>query len=165
MALQAGDVINFARLAWKVYEIGWSEQHNATRQYVDFGKDVRGLAESLNILNQVVTQASSSLRQQGAPNATLRWDQTSLDEIVGDYTQTLEACKILLEKNKRYRLGTSPLRNIDWHVLVQSDVNHLRQRIQLHNSKLLHVLNLSRLTCYIAFARTFIMFTKTLLAA
>jgi hypothetical protein len=101
---------------------------------------VRGLAESLDILKQVLTQARTSLRQQGAPNATLRWDQTSLAEIVGDYNQTLEACKTLLEKNKRYRLGTSPLRNVDWHVLVQPDVEHLRQRIQLHNSKLLHVL-------------------------
>jgi hypothetical protein len=34
--MEAGDVVAFARLAWQVYEIGWSEQHNASMHLTFF---------------------------------------------------------------------------------------------------------------------------------
>lgn len=53
---------------------------------------------------------------------------------------TLRECRHLLESNERYRKGGNPLRNIEWNVLVQPVADQLRQRIMLHNSKILHVL-------------------------
>ncbi|KFA65852.1 hypothetical protein S40285_04672 [Stachybotrys chlorohalonatus IBT 40285] len=140
MAVQVGDVFNFGRLAWQIYELGWNEELNASRQYNEFGHDVRGLAESLDILEQVVSQAKISLRRQGPANALVRWDPTSLREIIGDYEVTLKECDTLIRTNNRYRMSSNPLRNIEWNVLVQPSVDRLRQRIVLHNSKVLHVL-------------------------
>ncbi|KAJ4129346.1 hypothetical protein NW768_007884 [Fusarium equiseti] len=140
--LQVGDIINLGRLAWDIYRFGWKEDHNATRQYAEFGRDIRGLAENLDILSRVITWADDSLQSQRRPGvpARLRWDQSSLIEIVGDYEMTLRECRRLLESNERYRKGGNPLRNIEWNVLVQPVADQLRQRIMLHNSKILHVL-------------------------
>ncbi|OHF04642.1 hypothetical protein CORC01_00113 [Colletotrichum orchidophilum] len=137
--IQLGDVINFSKLAWDVYKFGWDNDFNATRQYSEFGRDVKGLAENLDILNRVVNKADQSLRQEGAFKP-LRWDRSSLDEIIGDYEETLTECCTLIENNHRYRLSSGPLRNIEWNVLVAPAAERLRARIALHNSKVLHVL-------------------------
>lgn len=137
--LQVGDVVNLARLAWDIYQYGWSDDHNATRQYLEFGRDVRALACSLRILNDIVTEADSSLRQQGI-NGSVRWDHLSLLEIIGDYEGTLGECRELLQANARYRVGTNAFRNLEWNALVQPTADRLRQRITLHNSKINHVL-------------------------
>ncbi|KAM5350607.1 hypothetical protein ACJ41O_007112 [Fusarium nematophilum] len=109
------------------------------KQYLEFGRDVKGLAENLDILTRVVAQAETSLQRQGV-NSTVRWDRASLIEIIGDYDGTLMECHDLLRSNQRYRVGTNPLRNLEWNVLVQPTADQLRQRIILHNSKILHVL-------------------------
>ncbi|KAM0424250.1 hypothetical protein ACHAPT_010622 [Fusarium lateritium] len=140
--LQVGDLVSLGRLAWEIYVNGWSEDHNATKQYLEFGRDVRGLAENLDILSRVIAQADSSLqreRRQGT-NARVRWDRTSLIEIVGDYEGTLRECRELLASNARYRGGSGPFRNLEWNLLVQPAADQLRQRIILHNSKVLHIL-------------------------
>ncbi|TIC91276.1 hypothetical protein CH35J_011194 [Colletotrichum higginsianum] len=137
--IQLGDVINFSKLAWDVYRFGWDNDFNATRQYSEFGRDVRGLAENLDILSRVVNKADQSLRQEGAFKP-LRWDRSSLDDILGDYEETLTECFHLIENNHRYRLSSGPLRNIEWNVLVAPSADRLRARIALHNSKVLHVL-------------------------
>ncbi|KAM0552751.1 hypothetical protein ACHAO7_004231 [Fusarium culmorum] len=140
--LQVGDILNLGRLAWDIYRYGWKEDYNATRQYSEFGRDVRGLAENLDILSRVITWADDSLQSQRRPGvpAKLRWDRTSLIEIIGDYEVTLRECHQLLVSNDRYGKGSKPLRNIEWNVLVQPLADQLRQRIMLHNSKILHVL-------------------------
>ncbi|CAM1508571.1 Fc.00g054190.m01.CDS01 [Cosmosporella sp. VM-42] len=138
--LQVGDIINLGKLAWDVYRYGWSDDLNATRQYLEFGKDVKGLAESLDILTRVVHEATSSLQKQGAYNNQARWDPRSLYQIIGDYQSTLRECYELIQSNQRYRVGSNPLRNIEWNALVQPTADGLRQRIALHNSKVLQVL-------------------------
>ncbi|EFQ31978.1 hypothetical protein CGRA01v4_13160 [Colletotrichum graminicola] len=137
--IQLGDVINFSKLAWDVYKFGWDNDFNATRQYAEFGRDVRGLAENLDILTRVVDRADQSLRQDGVFRP-LRWDPSSLEEIIGDYKETLTECCNLIAENHRYRVSGGPLRNIEWNVLVAPAADRLRARIELHNSKVLHVL-------------------------
>ncbi|KAK1477723.1 hypothetical protein CCUS01_16545 [Colletotrichum cuscutae] len=139
--IQLGDVINFSKLAWDVYKFGWDNDFNATRQYAEFGRDVRGLAENLDILGRVVDKAGQSFHQETAFKLEpLRWDRSSLNEIIGDYHETLTECCTLIENNHRYRLSSGPLRNIEWNVLVAPAADRLRARIALHNSKVLHVL-------------------------
>ncbi|KAL0768621.1 hypothetical protein CaCOL14_009596 [Colletotrichum acutatum] len=139
--IQLGDVINFSKLAWDVYKFGWDNDFNATRQYAEFGRDVRGLAENLDILGRVVDKAAQSFHQETAFKLEpLRWDRSSLNEIIGDYHETLTECCTLIENNHRYRLSSGPLRNIEWNVLVAPAADRLRARIALHNSKVLHVL-------------------------
>ncbi|KAI8175921.1 hypothetical protein K4K52_011710 [Colletotrichum sp. SAR 10_76] len=110
-----------------------------SKQYEEFGRDVRGLAESLDILTRVVSQAEQSLRRD-VSYKSLRWDPSSLGEIIGDYQGTLRECIELIDNNNRYRLNSGPLRNIEWNVLVAPAADRLRARIALHNSKVLHVL-------------------------
>lgn len=111
------------------------------KQYLEFGRDVRGLAENLDILSSVIAQAESSLQKERQGVKTrVRWDRRSLIEIVGDYDSTLQECRELLASNARYRGGSGPFRNLEWNLLVQPTADQLRQRIILHNSKVLHIL-------------------------
>jgi len=165
--LTAGEVIRFAELAWTLYETGWSEERRAGKaapnlsppfrsindlvrtlltttddQYRRFGQDVRYLAQSLERLESVINNARDQFHNHGQelPNA-FGWDQASLVEIIGDYSETLDDCFRLLEENHSYNSTTTgPGKNIYWNVFVQPRVEVLRRRILLHNSKIEHVL-------------------------
>ncbi|KAI5458245.1 hypothetical protein BGZ63DRAFT_60696 [Mariannaea sp. PMI_226] len=138
--VQAGDIINFAKIAWEVYRYGWSDELSATTQYREFFNDVRGLANNLNLLTRVVGGATAELRGQGLYDVEARWDRKSLYQIIGDYHNTLAECNELIRENARCNIGSNPLQNIEWNVLVQPRADQLRQRIALHNSKVLQVL-------------------------
>lgn len=110
------------------------------KQYLEFGNDIKGLALNLDILSRVWRQANNSLLEQGAFNASPRWDQYSLLEIIGDYEETLGECCALVKNNRRYQSSTVPIKNIEWNMLVQPNAERLRRRLLLHNSKVLLVL-------------------------
>ncbi|KAK2731360.1 hypothetical protein CKAH01_09008 [Colletotrichum kahawae] len=137
--LQIGDIVNLSKVCWDIYRFGWENEYNATKQYEEFGRDVKGLGDSLHILSRVVIQADQSLRKD-VSYKSLRWDPSSLAEIIGDYQGTIRECIELIDNNNRYRLNSGPLRNIEWNVLVAPTADRLRARIALHNSKLQLVL-------------------------
>ena len=64
------------------------------------------------------------------------WDLSSLREIIGDYHKTLTDCKTLLEENHEFRKNRNAAYNIDWNVFVKPKVDHLRKRLETHNSKI-----------------------------
>ncbi|KAI3578556.1 hypothetical protein IWW34DRAFT_821122 [Fusarium oxysporum f. sp. albedinis] len=139
--IQLGDAIKFAELAWTVWEYGWAKEHNAGENYRDFGADVRTLHRSLAELEKAVSRAQESLRNHGAWDTDrLGGDRDSLLEIIGDYNATLRECYELLEDNRRYAQTTGPIRNIDWNLNIMPQVEHLRSRIQMHNSRIQHIL-------------------------
>ncbi|KAF9869676.1 hypothetical protein CkaCkLH20_12863 [Colletotrichum karsti] len=138
--IQIGDIVNIGRICWDLYHYGWDKDYGATKQYAEFGRDVRGLADNLDILGRVVIQADQSLRRDVSFSKSLRWDPSSLGEIIGDYQDTLKECFELIDENNRYRSASGPLKNIEWNVLVAPAADRLRARIALHNSKILHVL-------------------------
>lgn len=114
----------------------------AAKNYTEFGRDVRGLAENLDTLAEVVGRAKASLHNQSQVpmhNAVVRWDESSLEQIIGDYKSTLRECHDLIRSNQRY-YRTNVMRNIEWNVLIQPNADRLRQRILLHNSKIFHFL-------------------------
>ncbi|KAF4450235.1 aspartate aminotransferase [Fusarium albosuccineum] len=139
--IQLGDAIKFAELAWTVWEYGWAREHNAGENYRDFGADVRTLHRSLVELEKAVGRARESLRNHGALDTdSLGGDRNSLLEIIGDYNANLTECHQLLEDNRRYAQTTGPIRNIDWNLNIMPQVEHLRSRIQMHTSRIQHVL-------------------------
>ncbi|KAJ4327665.1 hypothetical protein N0V84_001915 [Fusarium piperis] len=139
--IQLGDVIKLGELAWTVYEYGWTKEHNAGENYRDFGADVHTLHRSLAELEKAVSRAQESLRNHGASDTdSLGGDRHSLLEIIGDYNATLRECYRLLEDNRRYAQATGPIRNIDWNLNIMPQVEHLRSRIQMHTSRIQHVL-------------------------
>jgi len=68
------------------------------------------------------------------------WDLSSLREIIGDYHKTLTDCKTLLEENHEFRKNRNAAYNIEWNVVIQPKVDHLRKRLESHNSKILILL-------------------------
>ncbi|RTE83793.1 hypothetical protein BHE90_001622 [Fusarium euwallaceae] len=139
--IQLGDAIKFAELAWTVYDYGWAREHNAGENYRDFGSDVHTLHSSLAELEKAVSRAQQSLRNHGASDTdSLGGDQNSLLEIIGDYDATLRDCQQLLQRNRRYAQTTGPIRNLDWNINIMPQVEHLRSRIQMHTSRIQHVL-------------------------
>jgi hypothetical protein len=64
------------------------------------------------------------------------WDLSSLREIIGDYYRTLEECKTLLKENCEFRKNRNFAYNIEWNLVVQPKVDHLRKRLDSHNSKI-----------------------------
>ncbi|KAK4445410.1 hypothetical protein QBC34DRAFT_472243 [Podospora aff. communis PSN243] len=139
---QLGELVRFAELAWRIYEIGWSGDFDAVDlQYRAFGQDVRHLATSLRQLENTINHARNQFNYYGeAPPAKLGWDHGSLAEIIGNYSATLRDCERLLQENESYNTTTGVGRNLRWNALVQPRVDALRQRILLHNSKVDHVL-------------------------
>ncbi|RGP78884.1 aspartate aminotransferase [Fusarium longipes] len=141
--IQLGDAIKFAELAWTVWNYGWAKEHNAG-QFItefDFGSDVYSLHGSLKELENAVSRAQESLRDHGAcDDDWLGGDRDSLLEIIGDYDATLSECYKLLENNWLYAETTGPIRNINWNISIMPHVERLRGRIQMHNSRIQHVL-------------------------
>lgn len=110
--------------------------------YRAFGNDVYGLHQNLKRLEGTIKKAQTSLLAFGAAkNEILIEDQLSFQDIIGDYKHTLDRCHELIEDNLRYaQTTTGPLSNIEWHINVMPQVEHLRGRIQMHNSRIQHLL-------------------------
>jgi hypothetical protein len=101
------------------------------------------LALGLDELQRVVDGSQQTMKRFGAGHfapQSLRWDKKYLDEIVGDYEQTLEECRKLIQKNKVYQEADSAYRNLTWHKLVRPNVEKHRQRLQLHEARIQNVL-------------------------
>ncbi|KAK3900365.1 hypothetical protein C8A05DRAFT_36016, partial [Staphylotrichum tortipilum] len=146
---QIGDVIRLAEIVYTLAEYGWSDDHNACHQFRELGGDVAHLSESLKLLAHVVTSARRSLQEHGqvASPYDLGCDEDSLADIIGDYCGTLNECRRLLDDRRGSLAGSSssggtsgPLANIHWNLFVQPQVERLRRRILLHNTKIQHVL-------------------------
>jgi len=117
--------------------------YSAAHQYRNFGDDIKGLAENLNNITNVVenakiTWAQHSLRMGRSRFSPVQkdWDFSSLREIIGDYHKTLADCKTLLEENHEFRKNRNAAYNIEWNVVIQPKVDHLRKRLESHNSKI-----------------------------
>ncbi|EEH43786.2 uncharacterized protein PADG_00075 [Paracoccidioides brasiliensis Pb18] len=144
---QISDILVLSQLAWKVYNFAFERKSRPSEitgtQYADFVNDVRSLATNLENVYRVASNAASQVEvgTLGRPrDSTKIWDLRSLNEIVGDYHKTLRDCEKLIRDNYRYNNASSPRQGISWNVLVQPDVERLRNRISLHNLKILFVL-------------------------
>ncbi|KAH6682111.1 hypothetical protein F5X68DRAFT_23945 [Plectosphaerella plurivora] len=138
MMIEAGDVIKFAELAWKVIDSGWSDDLNASRQYREFFDDVGHLGQSLEQLTSVIENAHQSFhgRNIRPPPLSFGWDERTMVEIVGDFRATLAECRRLIERNRSYAVGSGPVRNVSWNALVMPLVDRLRRRIAVHENKI-----------------------------
>ncbi|KAK3331586.1 hypothetical protein B0T19DRAFT_352359 [Cercophora scortea] len=151
-ASHLGDLVKFAELGWKIYDYGWSEEWNANLQYIEFGSDVKHLANCLRKLSGVITEAQNLFcnPQRGLLTVgDLDWDNATLLDIIGDYDATLNECLQLVKTNKRYAAMTGPGANLGWNILVRPKVDRLRARIVLHSSKIQHVLEPFKIDLYL----------------
>ncbi len=104
---------------------------------------MKSLAENLTNILRVVENAKETWKQhtlrptrsQGLPPQR-DWDLSSLREIIGDYQRTLTDCQKLLEENREFRKNRNFAYNIEWNIVIQPKVEHLRKRLECHNSKI-----------------------------
>lgn len=134
VAISASDLVKASKLAWDIYNYGFVKESNASLQFIEFGNDIKDLAQNLKDITSVVSNASRQLQQ--SPNEDGLWDLSSLVEIIGDYHRTLTDCQDILHENSQFSQNTNPLYNIQWNVLVQPRIDRLRSRLQFHNSKI-----------------------------
>jgi len=123
---------------------GWADWRLLTiaaTQYWAFGEDLKGLASTLNLLREVIARAEQSIENcRGDVVDALVFDRQSFFEIVGDAERTFLECEQLIKKNKRHAEDAGATRSIEWNVFIQPQVERLRGRILLHNSRLSHAL-------------------------
>ena len=109
------------------------------KEYHAFRDDIATLARGLDLLDEVASRSKSSFDQLGGSDRII-WSPPMLLEVIGDYRSTLEECNELLRRNRRYEDTSGPRKNLTWHVVVQPDVDRLRQRIEVHNSRIQNML-------------------------
>jgi hypothetical protein len=110
-------------------------------QYWAFGQDLKGLVSTLGSLREAIRRAEQSI--EGVPgniDYPLVFDKQSFLDIVGDAEKTFRECHQLIKKNDRFAEDAGATRSIEWNALIQPQVERLRGRILLHNSRLLHAL-------------------------
>ncbi|KAJ4387445.1 aspartate transaminase aat1 [Gnomoniopsis smithogilvyi] len=135
LPVQVGDLVALANIAKTVIEYGWGRYSNAARQHDDFYQDVDSLHRSLLALDSIIKDVGLGVKQQLA-GVQLRCDRRSLSEIIGDCQATLDDCRGLLDRNKRFTGSTGPMDNIKYNIFVKSDVEALRKRIRQHVEKI-----------------------------
>ena len=103
-------------------------------KYAQFGEEIRTLASSLKQLDEIVANADGQCPQgfRFVDRATVN----ALSQVTGDFLQTVQDCKRLLDDNSRFkRTAANCVDNVIWHASTERDVNNLRQRVLFHQTK------------------------------
>ena len=107
---------------------------------MEFGRDINSLGSSLQRLELIIKNAKeqslkTSWRHEA--NSTIATTLDTLLKITGDFRLTLHDCENLLSENSKFqRSAASFADNVIWHSSTERVVNHLRQRVNLHLTKL-----------------------------
>lgn len=116
----------------------------ADLRYLDFGRQVNELGNSLRTLENVIDNAqrqTSSLRRPW-DNEANRYDLSwqVLPQVAGDFKQTLHECDNLLNDRSKFRYSRAGfIENVIWWASVEGDVNTLKERVRFHMMKLTFV--------------------------
>ena len=107
---------------------------------MQFGRDISSLGSSLRRLESIIKNAEEQCPEKPwrreADNTTATILNT-LSEVAGDFNRTLHDCEKLLSDNSKFqRSATSFVDNVVWHSSTERVVNHLRQRVNFHLTKL-----------------------------
>jgi hypothetical protein len=112
------------------------------RLYLEFGVAIQGLAQNLDSIRKIIGNAERQLHEKRMHDfGPDPFDLSAFDQIVGNYTVTLDKCNALLVNNKKYlhdRQGF--VYNVIWNLDVDPAVVRLRDMIALHNVKVSYLL-------------------------
>lgn len=110
-------------------------------KYLRFGRDIQSLTKSLKQLVDVTQNARD--KRTRTPWASdlkdddCRGDLGALAEVTGDFQGTLRECQTLLDNRAKFgRNKADFVTNVLWHSTIESEVNSLRERVHLHETKL-----------------------------
>lgn len=112
-------------------------------KYLQFGKDIKALADNLQQLERIFSHAFNS--NQDRPWQRNRRELSPslkpLLDITGDFNATLQECNTLLSDRKRFgRSSSNYVDNVLWWASTEKDVNALRERVHFHVTKIFFVI-------------------------
>ncbi|CAF9925233.1 MAG: hypothetical protein HETSPECPRED_005781 [Heterodermia speciosa] len=138
--LSPGDI----RLAWQLgsflHEKCFTKAQGADVLYLKFGREIESFNHSLLQLESVIKHADDQRprRPWGNRDEECRVALQPVAQAVGDFKQTLDECKKLLDDHARFQRDEAGfVDNVIWHVSTQRDVDSLRERVLFHSTKLL----------------------------
>ena len=113
-------------------------------RYLQFGKQIKLLEDSLRTLESVIQNADKQHQLPRRPwhNDADRFGPSVdvLPEVAGDFKQTLEECDTLLKDHSRFQYSQANfIENVIWWSSVEGDVNNLKERVRFHMMKLTFV--------------------------
>ncbi|KIY00459.1 uncharacterized protein Z520_04144 [Fonsecaea multimorphosa CBS 102226] len=133
MASPLSEITAAVRIAYTIYELGFSKYTSAQQEYLDFGKDILLLRDGLDAIVHSIEDADRL-----GPHGTVETphDLASFHTIVGDFKETLKRCEKLIQKNSQFsRDGNGFVQNVQWNSGLGKHVEYLRQRVSFHCSK------------------------------
>lgn len=98
--------------------------------------------KTLERLKAIIDSADDLRRQRlwQRPNDDYRAALQPVGDAAGDFSKTLEECKTLLDNKSRFRADTANfVRNVQWSLVVERDVNTLRDRVRFHLIKVIYL--------------------------
>ena len=103
-----------------------------------FGREIESFNESLLQLEAVIKHANDQRprRPWRTRDDECRVALHPVAQAVGDFKQTLDECKKLLDDHERFQRDAAGfVDNVVWHVSTQRDVDILRERVHFHSTK------------------------------
>ncbi|OAP58287.1 hypothetical protein AYL99_07377 [Fonsecaea erecta] len=135
MALPLSEIAAAARIAYTIYDLGFSKYTSAQQEYLDFGKDILLLRDGLD----AIVESVEHVDRQGRPHGAVEHahDLASFHTIVGDFKETLKRCEKLIRKNGHFsRDGSGFVHNVQWNSGLGKHVEYLGRRVAFHCSKI-----------------------------
>ena len=110
-------------------------------RYLQFGKQIKLLAESLRTLEAVISNADKQHQLPRRPwhNDADRFGPSVevLPEVAGDFKKTLEECDTLLKDHSKFQYSQANfVENVIWWSSIEGDVENLKERVRFHMMKL-----------------------------
>lgn len=99
------------------------------QQYMEFKEDIETLKEQLETLQLTISISRARTGARLAPTGQLQ-------QIFGNFKETLEDCLQLLEKQAHYGNYQGAVFNMQWFLSVKDEVNMHRDRIAVLDAKL-----------------------------
>ncbi|KIW96184.1 uncharacterized protein Z519_03251 [Cladophialophora bantiana CBS 173.52] len=133
MPLPLAEIAAAARIAYTIYDLGFSQYTSAQQEYLDFGKDISLLGDGL----EAIVVSVEHVNRQGPPGTVENpQDLASFYTIVGDFTDTLKRCEKLIKKNSQFSRDKGFVRNVQWNSGLGKYVQYLGRRVSFHCSKI-----------------------------
>ena len=108
-------------------------------RYLQFGKQIKLLEESLRTLEAVISNADRQLPRRPWLNDAARFGPSVdvLPEVAGDFRKTLEECDALLKDHSKFQYSQANfVENVIWWSSVEGEVENLKEQVRFHMMKL-----------------------------
>lgn len=105
-------------------------------KYLQFGRELNLLADSLKRLEKIVENADLQHPHRPWHKDASHAGPNTLQEVTGDFLQTLSECQKLLDDNSKFhRSSANFIDNVVWWSETEREVNSLRDRVHFHVTK------------------------------